>query len=152
MRGGLRGNPPFLKGFSRRIHTFAHHREAAFKSRMITDAVIREEPVSGLGVRPVLAGRRNTLPYRITHLFENLPKPAIQPLARKLPLRDLPVHPAGRRLAGFGIGGALLRVRFVQRCPGCDPDTETESQPIHATHARICAGGWARCKPCRRRD
>ena len=64
-----------------------------FQNRALAHAIIVEKTIGRLGVRPVLAGRRQALANRASHAIEQLAQATIEPSVRKRAPRQLSLEP-----------------------------------------------------------
>ena len=65
----------------------------ALKDLVFADIPVGEEPVSRLGVRPVLERRGQRFPWPLPESFEQCPKPPVQPDVPQIATGGFRFHP-----------------------------------------------------------
>jgi len=76
-----------------RDEPIARRLEVAGQDLGLADAIVGQEPIGGLGRRPVLAGHRQALADRPAHPFEQHAKPLAEPLVGERAAREFGVQP-----------------------------------------------------------
>ena len=65
-----------------------------FQDLVFAHVLVREEPVGGLSIRPVLKSRRQRLPRALFKCFKHRSKSSVQPRVTQIGLGRFLVHPA----------------------------------------------------------